>query len=87
MYNKGVYLTPAQVIEKYPELEKMFGWSAKEIGMFLKSRLLQGYHNHSLKKSMIEEDSIGNLVNFANALIEMQKVTTVFPIKKEIKVN
>jgi hypothetical protein len=86
MSKKTIYLTPTQVIEKYPELEG-FGWSAKEIGMFLKSRLLDGYYNHSLRKSMIEEDSIGKLVDFANDLIETQKVKTVFPIKRESKIN
>ena len=84
--SEKIYLTPAQVIEKYPELVG-FGWSAKEIGMILKSRLLDGYYNHSLRKSMIEEDSIGKLVGFANDLIETQKVKTIFPYKKEIKVN
>jgi len=50
MYKKTVYLTPAQVIEKYPELERTFGCSAKEIGMFLKNRLLHGHYNHALRK-------------------------------------
>jgi hypothetical protein len=68
------YLTPAQVIEKYPELEEKFGWSAKEIGLFLKARFLEGFYNHSTRKSMIREDSIFMLVKFANEQIEKQKV-------------
>jgi hypothetical protein len=82
MAKKTNYLTPAQVMEKYPELEEAFGWSAKEIGMFLKSRLLHGYYNHSLRKSMIDEDSLEDLVEYANLIAEKQKAKIIFPVKK-----
>ena len=39
MNKKVEYLTPSQVIEKYPELEQKFGWSAKDLGVFLKNKL------------------------------------------------
>lgn len=71
------YLTPAQVIEKYPDLERKFGWTAKEIGLFLKSKLLQGYYNHSLRKSMIKEESLTRLIIYANEQIENQKVILI----------
>jgi len=67
-------LTPSEVIEKYPELTHKFGWTAKEIGLFLKGKLLQGHYNHSMRKSMIKEDSIIRLVCFANEQIDKQKV-------------
>ncbi len=73
--------TPAQVIEKYPELN-MFGWGTKEIGMFLKIKLLHGFYNHNLRKSMILETSIEALVDFANGVVEQQKVRIIFPVKK-----
>ena len=53
MAKKIEYLTPSQVIEKYPELEQKFGWTAKDVGLLLKNKLLQGHYNHSLRKSMI----------------------------------
>ena len=68
-------LTPSQIIEKYPELEQKFGWSAKDIGLLLKNKLLQGHYNHSLRKSMIKEDSLKSLIRFANKQIENQLVT------------
>jgi hypothetical protein len=80
MGKKTVYLTPTQVIEKYPELEITFGWSAKEIGMFLKSRLLHGYYSSSLRKAMIKEDSLEELVEFANNQAEKMKAKIVFPL-------
>ena len=66
------YLTPAQVIEKYPELESSFGWTAKEVG------ILRGYYNHTVKKSMIEETSIEDLVDYVNGQVERQKAKIVF---------
>jgi hypothetical protein len=80
MSKKMVYLTPTQVIEKYPELEITFGWSAKEMGMFLKNGLLHGYYNHSLRKSMIKEDSIEELVEYANNQLEKMKAKIIFPV-------
>ncbi len=68
------YLTPSQIIDKYPELEQKFGWTAKEMGLFLKNKLLQGHYNHSSRKSMIKEDSIIRLIGFANEQIDKQKV-------------
>lgn len=72
------YLTPAQVIEKYPELQSSFGWTAKEVGIFLKNKLLRGYYNHTLKKSMIDEASIADLVDYVNGQVELQKAKIVF---------
>jgi hypothetical protein len=77
MTKKIEYLTPSQVIEKFPELEQKFGWTAKDIGLFLKNKLLQGHYNHSLRKSMIKEDSLIRLVRFANEQIEKQKVNII----------
>jgi hypothetical protein len=75
MAKKIEYLTPSQVIEKYPELEQKFGWTAKDVGLLLKNKLLQGHYNHSLRKSMITEDSLRRLIRFANEQIEKQMVT------------
>jgi hypothetical protein len=74
MIKKVEFLTPTEVIEKYPEVSRQFGWTAKHIGSFLKSRLLQGYFNVALRKSMIDEASVKRLITYANEQIENQKV-------------
>ena len=78
MSRKYELLTPTEVIEKYPDLAQKFGWTAKDIGLFLKNKLLQGHYNHSLRKSMIKEESVIRLVGFANQQIENQKVIIPF---------
>lgn len=74
MAKKIEYLTPSQIIEKYPELEQKLGWTSKDVGLLLKNKLLQGHYNHSLRKSMIKEDSLKKLVDFANEQISDQLV-------------
>jgi hypothetical protein len=68
------FLTPTEVIEKYPELADKFGWNPKDIGIFFKCRLLLGYFDPSFRKSMIKEESIKRLVHFVNEQLEKQKV-------------
>lgn len=74
MANKTEFLTPTEVIEKYPEVAQQFGWTPKDIGSFLKNRLLQGHYSTSLKRSMIKEESFKRLIAYANEQIENQKV-------------
>ena len=74
MTPNATYLNPSEVIEKFPELHQKFGWTAKDIGLFLKQKLLQGHYNHTQRKSMIKEDSLKKLIRYANEQIENQKV-------------
>jgi hypothetical protein len=74
MINQSEHLTPSQVIERFPELRDKFGWSAKEIGVFYKSRLLYGYFDSSRKKAMITISSVKKLIKYANELLDYQKI-------------
>jgi hypothetical protein len=74
MINKNECLTPSQVIERFPELKDKFGWSAKEIGVFYRSRLLFGYFDSSRKKAMITVSSVKKLITYANELLDYQKI-------------
>jgi len=69
-----IYLTPADVIEKYPELFFKHNWSPNVIGSLLKSSLLKGYYDRSRRSSMIEETSVLELIEFINQKIESQKI-------------
>jgi hypothetical protein len=74
MINKSAYLTPSQIIERFPELKDKFGWSAKDIGVFYKSRLLYGYFDPSRRKAMITISSVKKLISYANELLDHQKI-------------
>ena len=67
------YLTPSEILDKYPDMEEKLGWGKKELGLFLKCNLLEGFYCRSMRRSMIKEESIFKLVTFANAAIENQK--------------
>jgi hypothetical protein len=74
MINKSECLTPSQVIERFPELKDKFGWTAKEIGVFYRSRLLYGHFDSSRKKAMITISSVKKLIKYANELLDYQKI-------------
>jgi hypothetical protein len=66
------YLTPAEVIELYPDLKVKFGWNASKIGLFYKSKLLIGYDDASTKKSYIKKSSLIELIQYVNKRLEGQ---------------
>jgi hypothetical protein len=68
------YLTPAQVIELYPDLKVKFGWNAGKIGLFYKSKLLSGYDDASMKKSYIKVSSLIELIQYVNKRLDGQKM-------------
>ena len=68
------YLTPGDIIEKYPELKYKHNWSDNLIGLLLKSNLLKGYYDRTLRASMIEETSVMEIIQFLNNKIEAQKI-------------
>ena len=67
-------LTPAECIEEYPQLKKIFGWDAKSIGVFLSKGLLKGTYNRNKRVSLIEKDSLLSLVKYKNSLLEKNKI-------------
>jgi hypothetical protein len=66
------YLTPAEVLDQYPDLKVKFGWNASKIGLFYKSKLLSGYDDVSMKKSYIKVSSLMELIQFVNKRLEGQ---------------
>ena len=76
MGNKKInYLTPSEIIEKYPELKYKLNWNTNELGVFLKCKLITGYYDRTKRIAMIDEDSLKTLVEYTNQIIEGQKLT------------
>jgi hypothetical protein len=71
---KNPYLSPSEIIEKYPVLENKLNIGASEIGLFLKCKLLSGFYDRTKRVAMIEEQSVIDLVNYINNKIEEQKI-------------
>lgn len=68
------YLTPAEIIEKYPVLENKLNIGASEIGLFLKCKLLSGFYDRTKRVAMIDEESVLDLVKYINKKIDEQKI-------------
>lgn len=71
---KNIYLSPSEIIEKYPVLETKLNIGAPEIGLFLKCKLLLGFYDRTRRVAMIDEQSVIELVAYINQKIEEQKI-------------
>ena len=68
------YLSPEEILIKYPDLQDKLQWGKDDLGFFLRNKLVRGYYNRNKRKSFIEETSLLQLVAFANKNLEQQKV-------------
>jgi hypothetical protein len=67
-----IFLTPTEIFKKYPELQEKLNWTNSDLGIFMKSKLVIGYYNRNKRVTMIEENSLIQLIKFVNASIEEQ---------------
>jgi hypothetical protein len=67
------FLTPSQVLEKYPELKTKVKLSPNDIGALYTYKVLNGYVSSS-KKTYICEQSVIDLIDFINVRLEKNKI-------------
>ena len=72
--HKKKYLNPEELIEKYPDVIDKFHWSSRELGLFLKCKLLDGYFDRTRRVAQIKEKSFIELIIYTNSCIDNQKV-------------
>jgi len=72
--SKADLLTPSEVIDRYPVLEEKLGWGATGIGVLVKMKVLDGEYCTALRKTLIRDCSVLDLVDYVNGQIEKQKV-------------
>ncbi|MEM9388861.1 MAG: hypothetical protein AAGA02_00220 [Bacteroidota bacterium] len=72
--SKVKYLSPTELILKYPDVAAKFNWSPRELGLFLKCKLLDGYYDRRKRTALIKEHSFVQLVRFVNDVIDNQKI-------------
>lgn len=69
----SAYLTPQELIEKYPDLRNKLQWSPDFISMFLRCKLVNGYYNRNKRVCFIEEASLIRVIGFINSGFEENK--------------
>ena len=70
------YLTPKEIIEKYPDLILKFNWTVTDLGNILKCRIIDGYYDRGKRNSMIKESSLKRLIEYLNNNLDSQKIRT-----------
>lgn len=68
------YLTPNEVLEKYPILNVKYNWGTLDLGTMLKCKILDGHYDRSKRVGVIKESSLLKLIAYINDSIEDQKV-------------
>jgi hypothetical protein len=66
-------VTPSDILTKYPELTTKLNWRTQDIGTFLRCKLLRGFYDSKKRTSVIDEDSLIELMEFANKNLDKQK--------------
>ena len=72
------YLSSTELLEKYPVLTNRFHWTKKNLGFFMRNKILTGYYIRNKRCTMILESSLLELIRFMNPLPkeEPQKETS-----------
>ena len=68
------YLTPTEILEKYPILNSRYNWGTLDLGTMLKCKILDGHYDRSKRVGVIKESSLLKLIEYINDSIEDQKV-------------
>lgn len=71
------YLTPDELIQKYPQV-KDISWTSSKIGVFFSAGLLLGKICKKEKKALILESSFIELIEYYNHVV-LKKQLFVFP--------
>jgi len=71
--NKPQTLTPGEIVQKYPVLQKI-NWTPEMLGWFLKAGIVTGTVNNSKNIRLIDEHSVISLVKYRNTILDQQKI-------------
>jgi hypothetical protein len=66
-------LSPSEVIDEYPQLNKQFNFLPQDIGRLIRLKILNGYI-YSEGSALIQEQSIIDLISFINEQIDKNKI-------------
>jgi hypothetical protein len=71
-----MFLTPMEILEKYPDLRLKFNFTTSDLGVILKCKVVDGYYDRTKRNSMIKESSVMRLIDFLNSSLDSQKIKT-----------
>ncbi len=62
------YLSATELIKKYPQILQRFNWTTKNLGFFMRNKILTGYYIRNTRTTMILESSMRELMKFMTPL-------------------
>lgn len=67
------YVSTTELLKKYPELTLRFQWTKKNLGFFMRNKILTGYYIRNKRTTMILEGSLLELMEFMKPLPKEEK--------------
>ena len=71
---EGSYLTPREVLDKYPQLEEIHGMTEHTIGILLKHHVLWGRYETGKRFCLIKESSVIQFIKYLDNSLEQMKI-------------
>ena len=62
------YISSTELLKKYPELTQRFHLTKKQLGFFMRNKILTGYYIRNKRTTMILESSLVELMEFMKPL-------------------
>ena len=76
MSNKDLHYSPQELIELYPQVQKI-GWTAQKIGTLFRCGLFVGFFSGKERKAMILESSFIKALKFINEVNDDRKLNNL----------
>jgi len=58
------YVSSTELLKKYPALTHRLHWTKKNLGFFMRNKILTGYYIRNTRTTMILESSLVDLMRF-----------------------
>lgn len=68
------YLTPREIMELYPELERCYGWDERILGVLFRACDLSGRHYSGDRRTYISMKSLKRLISWINEERKLREV-------------
>ena len=70
----GAYLTPQEVLERYPALREFHGMSEQTIAMLMKHHVLWGMYDNGKRLPLIREKSVQHFIKYLNESLDSHRI-------------
>jgi hypothetical protein len=68
------YLTPQEVLDRYPALRDFHGMSEQTIALLLRHHILWGMYDNGKRLPLIRENSVRHFIKYLNESLDRHRI-------------